>query len=111
MVSDLNATSHSVSSSGSWSVKAEWDVENVGDGKATGSFVTVLKVSTNGGGFSEVQRYTTSNLDQGQKRHCTRTSSYSGVQSVRYEVRVDDTHQIQERNEGNNVSYSETLRK
>jgi subtilase family serine protease len=111
VVNNLAASIVSVSSSGTWSVKVEWDTENIGDGKAVGSFVTVLKSSVNGAAFSEVQRYTLYSLDKGLKHHYTRTISYSGIQSVRFQVKADDTFKIHERNETNNISYSETLRR
>lgn len=111
VVSNMVASIASVSSSGTWSVKVEWDVENIGDGKAVSSFVTVLKSSVNGAAFSEVQRYTLYSLDKGLKHHYTRTISYSGIQSVRFQVKADDTGKIHERNESNNISYSETLRR
>jgi len=57
--------------------RVDWDVENAGDGKATGSFVIALKVSKNGGGFAELARFTKAGLAQGQafttiKRSVTR---------------------------------------
>jgi len=110
VVSSLSAVIKSVSSSGVWSVKVEWDLENKGSGKAEGSFVTILKVSRNNGSYAEVQRYTTSNLNKDQKKHYTKTSSYSGATSLKFEVRADDTHTIHESSENNNIAYSETLR-
>lgn len=111
VISNLAASITSVSPSGTWSVKVEWDVENTGDGKAVGSFVTVLKSSVNGGTYSEVQRYTLYSLDKGLKHHYTRTASFSGIQSLRFQVKADDMSTIHERNETNNISYSETLRR
>jgi hypothetical protein len=110
-VQNLAATLNSVSSTGTWSVKVEWDVKNAGDGKAAGSFVTVLSVSKNGGGYSEVQRYTRSNLDAGRSTHISRTGSYSDLTSLKFKVEADATHGIHERAEGNNIAYSETLRR
>jgi subtilase family serine protease len=110
VVSNLSATIKSVNSSGTWSVKVEFDLENKGAGKAEGSFVTVLKVSRNNGSYAEVQRYTTSNLNKDQKKHYTKTSSYSGATSLKFEVRADDTHMVHESDENNNIAYSETLR-
>lgn len=109
VVSNLSATIKNVSSSGAWSVKVEWDLENKGDGKAVGSFVTVMKVSRNNGSYAEVQRYTTSNLDKGQKKHYTKTSNYAGSTSLKFEVRADDTYKIHESNENNNIAHSETI--
>jgi hypothetical protein len=109
-VSNLSAIIKSVNPSGAWSVKVEWDLENMGDGKAEGSFVTILKVSRNNGSYAEVQRYTVSNFDKAQTKHYTKTSSYSGVTSLKFEVRADDLHTIHESNENNNIAYSEVLR-
>ena len=111
VVSNLVASILSVSSSGTWRVKVDWDVENIGDGKAVGASVTVLKSSVNGAAYSEVQRYTLYSLDKGLKHPYTRTISYSGIQSVRFQVKADDLNKIHERNESNNISYSETLRR
>jgi subtilase family serine protease len=109
VVSNLAASITSVSTSGTWSVKVEWDIENTGDGKAVGSFVSVLKASTNGAAFNEVQRYTLYILDKGLKHHYTRTATYSGIQSLRFQVKADDMNTIHERNETNNISTSATL--
>ena len=102
VVSNLSAIIKSVYSSGAWNVKVEWDLENKGDGKAVGSFVNVLKMSRNSGSYAEIQRYTTYNLDKDQKKHFTKTSSYSGVTSLKFELRADDTYKIHESNENNN---------
>jgi hypothetical protein len=46
-VKNVSASFRSVTSSAA-RARVEWDVENVGDGNASGSFVMVLKVSKNG---------------------------------------------------------------
>jgi len=109
VVNNLVATSLSTSASGSMSIKAEWDVENIGDGKASGSFVTVLYVSKNSGSYGEVQRYTRSNLNSNGTYHFTKTSSYTNFNSLRFKVTTDETHTIQEKLEGNNSAFSNTI--
>jgi hypothetical protein len=109
IVKNLVATSLHTSASGSMSVKAEWDVENIGDGKASGSFVTVLYVSKNGGSYSEVQRYTRSNLNSNGTLHFSKTSSYTNFNSLRFKVTTDETHTIEEKLEGNNTAFSNTI--
>jgi hypothetical protein len=108
-VNNLNASKLSTSASGSVSVKVEWDIKNIGDGKASGSFVTVLYVSKNTGSYSEVQRYTRSNLEKNATLHFTRTASYTNFNSLRFKVITDETHKIQERQEGNNTAHSNSI--
>jgi len=110
-VENLNATLTSVSSSGTWNTRVEFDIANTGTGKAMGSFVNVLKVSKNGGAMAELARYTTSNLDAGQRKHYTKTATFTGITSVRFMVVADDTHAISEKSEANNTAYSQTLRR
>ncbi len=90
--------------------RVDWDVENVGDGKATGSFVTALKVSKNGSSFAELARYTRAGLAQGQSVHYYKEVSYSDVRSLRFMIVVDATNTLHESHEGNNTAYSETIR-
>ena len=90
--------------------RVDWDVENVGDGKAVGTFVMVLKVSKNGTGFVELGRYSRAGLAQGQSAHFFRNVSFADVHSLRFMVVADATHTLHERNESNNQAYSETIR-
>ena len=90
--------------------RVDWDVENVGDGKATGSFVTALKVSKNGSSFAELARFTKAGLGQGQSVHYYREVSYSDAHSLRFMIVVDATNTLHESHEGNNTAYSETIR-
>jgi hypothetical protein len=90
--------------------RVDWDVENAGDGKATGSFVIALKVSKNGSSFAELARFTKAGLDQGQTSHYFKEVSYSDVHSLRFMIVVDATNTIHESHEGNNTAYSETIK-
>ena len=90
--------------------RVDWDVENVGDGKATGSFVTALKVSKNGSSFAELARFTKAGLGQGQSFHYFKEVSYSDARSLRFMIVVDATNALHESHEGNNTAYSETIR-
>jgi len=109
IVNNLTASTVNTTSSGAMNVKIEWDVENIGDGKATGSFVTVLYVSKNSGSYSEVQRYTRSNLNKNTSTHFTKTTSYTNFNSLKFKVTTDETHKIQEKLEGNNTAFSNTI--
>lgn len=110
IVKNLNASTVNVASSGAWRVKVEWDVENIGDGKAKGSFVTVLKVSENSGAWNEMQRFTRSNLDKGKSFHFSTQKTFaSNVHSLRFQVVTDESHAIHEKGEGNNSAISNTL--
>jgi hypothetical protein len=106
---NLAGTITHTSSSGASTVKVEWDVQNIGDGKASGSFVTVLYVSKNGGSYSEVQSYTRSNLEKNASLHFSHTSSFTDFSSLRFRVITDTTHTITERQEGNNTLHSEAV--
>lgn len=108
-LANLNAQFTSVTSSIA-RVRVEWDVENIGDGKAAGSFVAVLKVSKNGASFAELARFPRSNLDAGKRFHYIKEATYSDVRSLRFMVYVDATHTIRERNENNNAGYTQTIR-
>ena len=90
--------------------RVDWDVENAGDGRVTGSFVTALKVSKNGSGFAELARYTKAGLAQGQTSHYFKEVSYSDTHSLRFMIVVDATNTVHENHEGNNTAYSETIR-
>jgi hypothetical protein len=106
---NLVGTITHTSSSGASTVKVEWDVQNIGDGKALGSFVTVLYVSKNGGSYSEAQSYTRSNLEKDASLHFSRSSSYTDFNSLRFRVITDTTHKITERQEGNNTLHSDAV--
>jgi subtilase family serine protease len=108
-VANLVASELNRPTSGSMRIKIDWDVENIGDGKASGSFVTVLYVSKNTGSYAEVQRYTRSNLEKNGSLHFSRTASYSNFNSLRFKVMTDETHKIQERQEGNNTVHSNSV--
>jgi len=108
---NLVAAITSTSSSGASYVKVEWDVKNIGDGKAAGSFVTVLYVSRNGGSYAEVQRYTRSNLDKNLSFHFSRSASFTDFNSLRFKVITDATYLIHERMEGNNTLHSNAVTK
>ncbi len=110
VVRNLHATLTSVSSSGTWYARVEFDIANEGTGKAVGSFVNVLKVSKSGGGMVELSRHSASNVERGTSRHFTKTASFTNINSLRFFVSADDTHIIHETSEGNNTAYSETLR-
>ena len=106
---NLVAAITSTTSSGTSYVKVEWDVKNIGDGKAAGSFVTVLYVSRNSGSYAEVQRYTRSNLDKNISIRFSRTATYTGFNSLRFKVITDATHVVTERMEGNNTLHSNAV--
>jgi hypothetical protein len=108
-VANLAAKFVSVTSS-SAHARIDWDVENIGDGKAVGTFVTVLKVSKNGSSFAELARFTRTSLDQGKSFHYFKDVTYSDVRSLRFMVVADATHIIHERGEGNNTAYTETIK-
>ena len=90
--------------------RVDWDVENAGDGKATGSFVIALKVSKNGSSFAELARFTKAGLAQGQSVHYFKEVSYANARSLRFMIVVDATNTVHESHEGNNTAYSETIR-
>jgi len=108
---NLAAAITSTTSSGTSYVKVEWDVKNIGDGKAAGSFVTVLYVSRNGGSYAEVQRYTRYNLDKNLSLHFSRSAPYTDFNSLRFRVITDATYLIHERQEGNNTLHSNVVTK
>jgi hypothetical protein len=108
---NLAAAITSTTSSGTSYVKVEWDVKNIGDGKAAGSFVTVLYVSRNSGSYAEVQRYTRYNLDKNLSLHFSRSAPYTDFNSLRFRVITDATYLIHERQEGNNTLHSNVVTK
>jgi hypothetical protein len=108
-IKNVSASFRSVTPSAA-RARVEWDVENVGDGNATGSFVIALKVSKNGTNFVELGRYTRVGLAQGQTVHYSREVSYADAHSLRFMIAADANHVLHERNEGNNTAYSETIR-
>jgi subtilase family serine protease len=110
-ISNLVASELSATASGSKRVKVDWDVQNIGDGKASGSFVTVLYLSKNTGPYNEVQRYTRSNLEKNNSLHFSHTATYTDFNSLRFRVMTDEAHAIQERQEGNNTVHSNSITK
>ena len=111
IVSNAVASTTQTAASGAMSIKAEWDVENIGDGKAVGSYATVLYVSKNSGGWNEVQRYIRTNLDKSEKAHMFHTGFFTNFNSIRFKITVDETHKIQEKLEGNNSAFSNTIKR
>jgi subtilase family serine protease len=109
VVTNLAAKFTSVTPSGAHA-RVDWDVENSGDGRAAGSFVTVLKVSKNGTNFVELARFQRTGLDKGKNFHFFKDVTYSDVRSLRFMVTVDGTNTIHELREGNNNAYSETIK-
>jgi hypothetical protein len=57
----------------------------------------------------EVQRYIRSNLDKNTSTHFTKTASYTNFNSLRFKVTTDETRKIQEKLEGNNTAFSNTI--
>ena len=95
--------------SGTVTTNVTWDVENAGDGKAAGSFVTVIKVAKNGGSFAELARTTRSNLQAGAAFHYTNTHTFTGVTSLKFRIVTDATSTITERSNANNSADSGVL--
>lgn len=108
-VKNLAAKFVSVTSS-SAHARIDWDVENIGDGKVVGSFVTVLKVSKNGSNFAELARFTRTNLDKAKSLHFFKDITYADARSLRFMVVADATNAIHERSQNNNTVYSETIK-
>jgi subtilase family serine protease len=108
-IANVAAKFVSVSSS-SAHARVDWDVENTGDGKAAGLFVTVVKVSKNGAGFVELARFSKSDLAKGGSLHYFKDVTYADARSLRFMIVVDETHVIHERNENNNTAYSDTIK-
>lgn len=107
IISNLKAEIIKASTSGSRQIKVEWDIENIGEGTVKESFVSVLYISKNNGPFSEVQRYTKSNLKPGQKFHITKTLTQSDFRSLRFKVVADETGKVFEKTSQNNTETFE----
>lgn len=108
-VTNVDAQITHTTSSGTVYTKVTWDVANIGDGKAAGSFVTVIKVSKNNGTFVELARYTRSNLQAGSSYHFTDNHSFTGVTKLKFRIQTDATGAITERSNSNNTADSGTL--
>jgi hypothetical protein len=106
---NLDAVITRVTSNGAVYTKVEWDVENIGDGKAAGSFVTVIKVSKNNGSFVELARFSRSNLQAGGTFHFVKTSSFTSVTRLKFRIETDATNAIGERSNSNNSADSVVL--
>ena len=91
-------------------MKVQWDLANIGNGKAKPSFITVLEVSKNSGSWAEVQRYTKSNFNAGATQHYSREVTYADFNSLTFKITTDDTAKVHESKEGNNFETSETLK-
>lgn len=109
IISNLKAEIIKENTSGSKQIKVEWDIENICDGTVKESFVTVLYMSNNNGPFSEVQRYTKSNLKPGQKFHITKTLTHGDFRSLRFKVVADETKKVFEKTSQNNTEVFEIL--
>lgn len=108
-ISNLKASIIKVNPNGSKQIKVEWDIENIGEGTAKQSFITVLYLSKNNGPFSEIQRYTKSSLKAGQKFHITKTITYDDFRSLRFKVVADETKKVFEKTSQNNTETVEIL--
>lgn len=108
-VTDLVARVTRKTVSGTVHVQVDWDVANIGDGKAAGSFVTVLKVAKNGSPFVELARFTRSNLQPKAKLHISKTQSFTEVTRLKFRVETDATHVLTERSNANNSVDSDLL--
>ncbi len=111
-VENLTAATVQVFASGNWKVLVEWDVKNIGDGKAQGSFTILLKVYKNGSlSGADLQSYSRSNLEAGHSLHFSKTTTFTNVQSLRFRVTADSSAKIHEKREDNNSAQSLTLNK
>jgi hypothetical protein len=108
-VANLAAKFVSVTPTGAHA-RIDWDVENIGDGKAVGTFVTVLRVSKNGANFAELARFSRTSLDKGKSFHFFKDITYSDVRSLRFMVVTDATNVIHERGQTNNTAYTQTIK-
>lgn len=108
-VTDVDAQITRVASNGTVYTKVMWKVTNSGDGKAAGSFVTVLKVSKNSGSFVELSRYTRSNLLAGASSSFTSTPNFTNVNKLKFRIETDATNVVQERSNANNTADSGML--
>jgi hypothetical protein len=109
-VQNISAHIVKVLPNGSHKVKVEWDVVNIGTGKAKPSFVTVLEVSKNYGGWVEVQRYTKSSLNPGASQHYSKEGTYTDFSRMVFKATADDTAKVHEIAEGNNFATSNEVK-
>jgi subtilase family serine protease len=111
-VENLTASTVQVFANGNWKVQVEWDVKNIGDGKAQGSFTTVLKVykdsSVSG---ADLQSFSRSNLEAGHSLHFSKTTIFTNVHSLRFKVVADSPDKIHEKREDNNSAQTPILTK
>lgn len=108
-VVNVDAQMTRTTSSGTVYTKVTWGVKNIGDGKAAGSFVTVIKVSKNNGPFVELARYTRSNLQAGASTAFTDSHSFTAVTRLKFRIDTDATSAIAERSNSNNSADSGVL--
>lgn len=94
---------------GAISTRVTWDVRNIGDGKADGLFVTVLKVSKDGGPFVELARKSKSNLNAGAKVQFTQNHNFTSVKKLKFRIETDATRTIHEHSESNNDADSQVV--
>lgn len=108
-VEDLEAGIAKITSKGAWHTKVQFDVANVGTGRAQGPFVTVLKVCRDDGGYTEIARWTLSNLAPGARHHFKESAVFSDVESLKFFVSVDDGQAVMEKENQNNTAYSDLV--
>jgi subtilase family serine protease len=111
-VENLTAATVQVLANGNWKVQVEWDVKNIGDGKAQGSFTTVLKVykdsSVSG---ADLKSFSRSNLEAGHSLHFSKTTIFTNVHSLSFKVVADSSDKIHEKREDNNSAQTPILTK
>ena len=101
-----------VFTNGNWKVRVEWDIKNIGDGKAQGSFTTLLKVYKDSSlSGADLQSYSRSNLEAGHSLHFSKTTIFTNVHSLRFKVTTDSSAKIHEKREDNNSAQTPTLNK
>ena len=111
-VENLTVATVQVYTNGNWKVLVEWDVNNIGDGKAQGSFTTLLKVYKNSSvSGADLQSYSRSNLEAGHSLHFSKTTTFTNVNSLRFKVTADSSAKIHEKREDNNSAQTPTLNK
>ena len=109
---NLTASTVNVYSNGNWAVKSEWDVKNIGDAKASSSFVVLLRVYKDSSvAGADLQSYTRYSLDKGASIHFSRTTTFSNINAVHFKVIADSTGKLHEKSESNNSATSNTLSK
>jgi hypothetical protein len=96
-------------STGTVYTNVTWDVQNIGDGKAQPTFVTVIKVSKNGGSFAELARYSRSNLAASASYHYVDNHSFTNVTRLKFRIQTDATNTVYERSNSNNSADSQLL--